>query len=66
LYIKSKVFVGAAQTEFKNNYEPTLDSLEDAYDAAIMNGSKPKALLLLQPNNPTGRMLSKKCLMMCL
>jgi aspartate/methionine/tyrosine aminotransferase len=31
-----------------------------------MNGSKPKALLLLQPNNPTGRMLSKNCLQECL
>lgn len=32
----------------------------------MMNGSKPKAILLLQPNNPTGRMLSPKCLQMCL
>ena len=66
LYIKSKVFVGAAQTTAETAFEPTIDSLEDAYDQALMNGSKPKALLLLQPNNPTGRMLSRSCLTMCL
>lgn len=66
LYIKSKVFVGAAQTKSSDAFEPTLDALEDAYEQALMNGSKPKALLLLQPNNPTGRMLSKQCLQMCL
>lgn len=32
LYIKSKVFVGAAMTTAKDNYEPTIDSLEDAYE----------------------------------
>jgi len=31
-----------------------------------MNGSRPKALMLLQPNNPTGRMLSDKCLKRCI
>lgn len=32
----------------------------------MMNGSKPKALLLSQPSSPTGKMMSPKCLLMCL
>lgn len=32
LYTKSKVFVGAAQTSASNNFEPTIDCLEDAYE----------------------------------
>lgn len=66
LYIKSKVFVGAAHCSAKNNFEPTIDALEDAYQQAVDNGSKPKAILLSQPNVPTGRMLSPKCLLMCM
>jgi aminotransferase len=53
-------------TTAANSFEPTVDSLEDAYEQALMNGSKPKALLLSQPNTPTGKMMSPKCLQMCL
>lgn len=32
----------------------------------MINGSKPKAILLSQPNTPTGKMMSPKTLLMCL
>ena len=33
---------------------PSIEALDNAYDSAVLNGMPPKALLLTNPNNPTG------------
>lgn len=65
-WVRCQTRLEAAHTSVETNFEPTLESLEDAYNRAVAGGSRVKALALIQPNNPTGRMLSKRCLEMCL
>lgn len=65
-WVRCQTRLEVAQTSVETNFEPTVDSLEAAYNNAIKNGSRVKALSLIQPNNPTGRMLSKRCLEECI
>lgn len=37
-----------------NNYEPTVQELEDCHDKAVKAGNPPKIYVICQPNNPTG------------
>lgn len=65
-WVRCQTRLEAAHTSLETNFEPTLESLEAAYNRAVAGGSRVKAIALIQPNNPTGRMLSKRCLEMCL
>lgn len=65
-WVRTQTRLQAAETTVETNFEPTIDSLEAAYNNAVKNGSRVKALALIQPNNPTGRMLSKRCLEECM
>ena len=65
-WVRSQTRLQAAQTTIETNFEPTIESLEEAYNKAVAGGSRVKALALIQPNNPTGKMLSKRCLEMCI
>ena len=47
-----------AETQASNNYEPTVEELNKAYDAALQAGNPPKILIICQPNNPTGSIYS--------
>lgn len=61
-WVRCQTRLQVANTSLETNFEPTIESLEEAYNAAVRGGSRVKALALIQPNNPTGRMLSKRCL----
>ena len=37
---------------------PSTEALEQAYESAVLNGMPPKALLITNPNNPTGEIYS--------
>ena len=50
----------------KDNFQPTVESLEAAYNLAKDSGSPPKFLILIQPNNPTGILYSEETIRLCL
>lgn len=56
--IHGRVAMHVARTQPKNNYEPTLEELEQAYKEAVDAGNTPKIYVICQPNNPVGAIYS--------
>jgi aspartate/methionine/tyrosine aminotransferase len=56
--LKSKVRLHVAGTRASNNYEPTVQELDEAFELSIAAGNPPKILIICQPNNPTGAIYS--------
>jgi 1-aminocyclopropane-1-carboxylate synthase len=56
--LKSHVRLHVAGTRASNNYEPTVQELDDAFDRSMAAGNPPKILIICQPNNPTGAIYS--------
>ena len=65
-WIKARVSLFLADAEEKENFEISIESLEETYQKAIKAGSQPKALFISQICNPTGRLYSQKSLKNCL
>ena len=65
-WIRARVAIVGAKTKKEDQYNITLECLEAAYQESKSNGKTPKALFLIQPNNPTGFLYSKETLLMCL
>jgi len=65
-WVKSNVLIKQAATTIESGFELTVEALDQAYNEAVAGGSRPRCLLLIQPNNPTGHMLTNECLLNCL
>lgn len=52
--------IHVAETKESNNFEPTIQDLDQVYERSLTAGNPPKILIICQPNNPTGRIYSKE------
>lgn len=57
-FARSRVLIEAAETKAEENFDITLECLDAAWEKSTKNGKRPKVLVLVQPNNPTGKMYS--------
>lgn len=65
-WARSRVIIEGAHCKEEENFAVTRQVLDEAFDRSFQKGKKPKMLALIQPNNPTGKLLSHDCLKMCL
>jgi aspartate/methionine/tyrosine aminotransferase len=60
--LKSNVRLHVAGTRASNNYEPTVQEVDDAFERSMAAGNPPKILIICQPNNPTGAIYSPEAM----
>lgn len=65
-WCRARVSIVGAHTKAEDKFDITTECLEDAYERSLKKGKAPKMLVLIQPNNPTGKLYSRETLMRCI
>lgn len=65
-WVRARVAIVGAVTKAEDDFDITIECLEGAFQESVKNGKVPKALVLIQPNNPTGKLYPKETLLRCI